>query len=67
MHPYTKIEFVQRDLKVSRLTATKYIDALATGGFVHKQKMGRANYYVNPALTAILMRPTALGADDQSL
>lgn len=23
MHPYTKIEFVERDLKVSRLTATK--------------------------------------------
>ena len=60
MHPYTKIEFVQRDLKVSRLTATKYMDALAAGGFVHKQKMGRANYYVNPALTAILVRPTAL-------
>ena len=63
MHPYTKIEFVQRDLKVSRLTATKYMDALAAGGFVHKQKMGRANYYVNPALTAILVRPTALGLE----
>jgi hypothetical protein len=24
MHPYTKIEFVESDLKVSRLTATKY-------------------------------------------
>ena len=28
-HPYTKIEFVQRDLGVSRVTATKYLDALA--------------------------------------
>ncbi|MDB5744667.1 MAG: uncharacterized protein JWR68_2982 [Polaromonas sp.] len=63
MHPYTKIEFVQRDLKVSRLTATKYLDALAAGGFVDKQKMGRANYYVNPALTAILTRPTAIGSE----
>ena len=36
MHPYTKIEFVERDLKVSRLTATKYLDALAAGGFVRK-------------------------------
>ena len=33
-HPYTKIEFVQRDLGVSRVTATKYLDALADGGFV---------------------------------
>lgn len=53
-HPYTKIEFVQHDLQVSRLTATKYLDALVDGGFVKKQKMGRANYYVNVALAAIL-------------
>lgn len=56
-HPYTKIEFVQRDLKVSRLTATKYMDALADGGFVQKHKVGRSNYYINVALNAILMSP----------
>lgn len=55
MHPYTKIEFIQRDLQVSRLTATKYLDGLVTGGFVQKQKIGRGNYYVNVALNAILM------------
>jgi len=55
-HPYTKIEFVERDLKVSRLTATKYLDALTAGGFVHKVKVGRSNYYVNVALNAILTR-----------
>ncbi len=54
-HPYTKIDFVQRDLQVSRLTATKYLDALVEGGFVAKQKMGRSNYYVNLALTSILL------------
>jgi Fic family protein len=54
-HPYTKIEFVQRDLQVSRITATKYLDALTEGGFVQKQKMGRGNYYVNVALNSILM------------
>lgn len=54
-HPYTKIEFVQRDLQVSRITATKYLDALAEGGFVQKQKMGRGNYYINIALNKILM------------
>jgi len=53
-HPYTKIEFVQRDLKVSRLTATKYMDALNEAGFVQKQKIGRSNYYVNRALSQIL-------------
>ena len=54
-HPYTKIDFVQRDLKVSRITATKYLDALAEGGFVKKQKIGRGNYYINVALNAILI------------
>ncbi len=54
MHPYTKIEFVQRDLEVSRITATKYLDALAAGGFVKKHKIGRGNYYVNLGLNAVL-------------
>ena len=55
MHPYTKIEFIQRDLNVSRLTATKYLDALVEGGFLKKQKLGRSNYYINIALNGILL------------
>jgi Fic family protein len=54
-HPYTKIDFLQRDLDVSRLTATKYLDLLAATGFVQKQKIGRSNYYVNLALNQILL------------
>jgi Fic family protein len=54
-HPYTKIEFIQNDLKVSRLTATKYLDALTEGGFLHKHKVGRSNYYINVALNPILV------------
>lgn len=53
-HPYTKIEFVQRDLGVSRVTATKYLDALAEGGFVQKHKIGRGNYHINLGLRAVL-------------
>jgi cell filamentation protein, protein adenylyltransferase len=53
-HPYTKIAFVEKDIGVSRLTATKYLDALAEGGFLAKQKVGRSNYYINLALFAIL-------------
>ena len=53
-HPYTKIEFVMRDLKVSRLTATRYLDALAASGFVEKRKVGRCNYFINLGLNAIL-------------
>ena len=57
MHPYTKIEFLQNDLQVSRLTATKYLDLLAETGFLEKQKVGRTNYYINQALTRILVTP----------
>jgi Fic family protein len=53
-HPYTKIQFVEHELNVSRLTATKYLDALADGGFLLKRKVGRSNFYINIALNAIL-------------
>lgn len=54
-HPYTKMEFIERDLSVSRLTATKYLEALVGGGFLEKQKSGRSNYYINLALNRILL------------
>lgn len=53
-YPYTRIEFIERDLKVSRLTATKYLDRLVYGGFLVKRKIGRSNYYVNLPLYGIL-------------
>ena len=54
-HPYTKIAFIERDLKVSRITATKYLDTLAEQGFLQKQKIGRTNYYVNIVMNRILI------------
>jgi len=53
-HPYTKIQFVQHELAISRITATKYLDTLAKDGFLEKIRIGRANYYVNPSLVHIL-------------
>jgi Fic family protein len=61
-HPYTKIEFVQRDLGVSRLTARRYLEALAETGFLLKRKVGRYNYYVNEPLFDVLAGP-AMTAD----
>ena len=54
-HPYTKIEFLERDLDVSRLTATKYLDQLCDKGFLLKQKMGRSNYYINEPLVKLFL------------
>lgn len=53
-HPYTKIEFIERDLGVSRLTATRYLQALTATGFLQKRRIGKWNYFINPALTGIL-------------
>jgi len=53
-YPYTKIEFLQSDLEVSRLTATRYLDALVAGGLLRKLKAGRSNYYINEPLFRIL-------------
>jgi len=55
-HPYTKIEFIMRDLNVSRITATKYLDALTEDGLLRKEKISRSNYYVNIALYNILTK-----------
>ena len=54
-HPYTKIESVQNDLCVSRLTAVKYLGLLTEKGFIEKHKIGRYNYYVNRPLMNIFM------------
>lgn len=53
-HPYTKIGFVEQDLNVSRLTATRYLEELAKAGFLLKRKVGRSNYFINLPLCRIL-------------
>jgi len=53
-HPYTKIDFVIRDLGVSRPTAASYLDTLAHSGFLEKQKLWRSSYYINTPLFELL-------------
>lgn len=53
-HPYTKVAFVERDLAVSRATATRYLDALAESGILDKHRLGRENYYINRELVRLL-------------
>lgn len=55
-HPYTKIEFVIRDLEISRNTASKYLDALCEDGLLKKQKIVTTNYYINTSLYSILTK-----------
>lgn len=54
-NPYTKIEFVERELKISKRTAQNYLDSVAENGFLEKTKIGKSNYYMNNALIKVLM------------
>jgi hypothetical protein len=53
-YPYTKIEFLERDLQISGRTAVRYLEALIEKGLLQKQKIGRDNFYLNEALFALL-------------
>lgn len=55
-HPYTKIEFVMNDLKVSRITAANYLNKLSDDGLLKKDKLGTGNYYVNTPLFNLLSK-----------
>ncbi len=65
-HPYTKIQFVEQELDVSRITATKYLDQLASGGILQKLTVGRSNFYINVRLYDILTGSARRGANPGS-
>lgn len=53
--PYTKIEYLLSELKISRVTASGYLNKLAGDGVLKKQKVGKSNYYINENLVRILI------------
>ncbi len=55
-HPYTKIEFIVNDLKVSRITAANYLNKLSEDGLLGKEKLGTGNYYINKQLFDLLSK-----------
>lgn len=57
-YPYTKIEYLMRDLYISRNTAIRYLDQLEKLELIKKMKIGRENFFLNQALLELLIRPT---------
>lgn len=53
-YPYTKIEFIEKELKVSRPTATKYLNLLTGAKILEKKKIGRSNFFINRELFRLL-------------
>ncbi|MGI9228430.1 MAG: Fic family protein [Gammaproteobacteria bacterium] len=58
-HPYTRIEFVSRDLDVHYNTAISRLQALTQAKFVEEVRSGRSKYYINSELANLLMRASA--------
>jgi len=56
-HPYTKIEFLEKELRVDRRTAARYLNELTEDKHLNisKIKIGKSNYYMNDNLIDLLM------------
>jgi Fic family protein len=53
-YPYTKIEYLEHDLGISRSTAIRYLKELENLKLLAKQKIGRDNFYINQPLFNLL-------------
>lgn len=54
-HPYTKIQYVERDLEVSTATAARYLRKLCGENFLYETQMGRNKYFINTELVDLFM------------
>lgn len=55
-HPYTRIEYVEKDLGVTRQTASRYLDQLAGAGFLQIMPAGKSKYFINVPLVQLFVR-----------
>ncbi len=62
-HPYTKIEYMERDMMVERRTASKYLDKIVKAGLLHKEKIGNVNYYINIGLINLFINHSEIVTD----
>jgi Fic family protein len=54
VHPYCKIEFLTRQLKVERKAASRYLYQLEELGILELRKSGKENFFINKELMRIL-------------
>jgi Fic family protein len=52
-HPWSRIEFLVRELDTTRQTAARYLDELAEAGMLTKHRIGKHSYYINDRLAAL--------------
>ncbi len=52
--PYTKTDFLETELQITKRTALNYLDAIHKLGLLEKVKAGKSNYYTNTELIKVL-------------
>ena len=65
-HPYTKIEFIENELGVTRQTASRYLKILVESGYLRLVKVSRTNFYLNDPLFELLLNAHHGESDPQS-
>ena len=55
-HPYTRIEFIERDLSITRQTASNYLSQSVEHKFVSEVKVGTSKYFINDELVRLFMQ-----------
>lgn len=63
-HPYTKVEFLEKEMMVSRVTANRYLNSLLETGLVDRVRLGKAYYYMNIPLMNLFMNASDASSDD---
>ncbi|WP_338240006.1 Fic family protein [Persicobacter diffluens] len=53
-HPYTKVQFLQKELGKHRQTVSTYLDKLCELNLLKKETHGNTNYYINRSLFELL-------------
>ncbi len=54
-HPYTKIEYVAKELNCHRQTAGNYLNDLSKEGYLKRERIGKSNYYINEKLCQLFI------------
>ncbi len=65
-HPYTKVEFLQNAMSVSRATAMRYLNQLVALGYLKRHSLGKAYYFVNVQLFDLLINLPPLTEDTKN-
>ncbi|WP_197019223.1 Fic family protein [Thioalkalivibrio sp. HK1] len=64
--PYTRIDFLAKDISREAQTARRYLKELTDKGFVSEIKQGRNNYYINDSLVELFVDVSATSDDKES-